>query len=214
MKWGEQLAALQRMEYDWTLRNINNPAFWGNLYNVGMGTSLDGQKALVAAANERTLATSAMQSIAERIAIQERTAIGQPYVDFCMTDPEGNPVALSDYVDKGKYILIDFWASWCGPCRAEMPNVLKAYNRYKDKRFDVVGVSLDSNRDQWLKAIEEEGIPWIQVSDLKGWESAGAKAYAVRSIPHTVLLDPQGKIIARGIRGEGLHKKLAELLDK
>ena len=108
--------------------------------------------------------------------------------------------------------MVDFWASWCGPCRGEMPNVIKAYNEFKDKGFAIVGVSLDSKADAWKKAIKDLGIPWAQMSDLKGWQCAGAALYNVRAIPATVLIDQSGKIIAKDLRGEELIAKLKELL--
>lgn len=129
--------------------------------------------------------------------------------DFTMNTPDGQPLSLKDL--RGKVLLIDFWASWCGPCRRENPNVVKAYKKYHDKGFDVLGVSLDKDKKRWLDAIEKDGLIWHHVSDLKGWANAAAQLYGVRSIPHTVLLDKDGKIIARNLRGPALEQKLAEL---
>ena len=129
-----------------------------------------------------------------------------------MQTPDGQNVKLSDYVGKGKVVLVDFWASWCGPCRREMPNLVEAYKQYKNKNFEIVGVSLDQNGDAWKAAIEQLNITWPQMSDLKYWNCEGAQLYAVSSIPHTVLIDGEGTIIARGLHGEDLQKKLAEVL--
>ena len=119
---------------------------------------------------------------------------------------------LSDYVGKSKYVLIDFWASWCGPCRAEMPTVVEAYTKFHDKGFEVVGVSLDNEKDAWVKAIAELKMPWPQMSDLKGWESEACAVYHVQAIPANVLVDEQGNIIAKDLRGEDLLNKMGELL--
>lgn len=141
-----------------------------------------------------------------------KVAVGKHYTDIALKSPEGKIVKVSDFVGKNKLVLIDFWASWCGPCRGEMPNVIKAYNEFKDKGFAIVGVSLDSKADAWKKAIKDLGIPWAQMSDLKGWQCAGAALYNVRAIPATVLIDQSGKIIAKDLRGEELIAKLKELL--
>lgn len=138
------------------------------------------------------------------------TAIGQQAPDFTLPNPEGKLLKLSDHF--GKYLLVDFWAAWCGPCRRENPNIVRVYNKYKDKGFSVYGVSLDSNKEAWIKAIQQDGLHWPQVSDLQFWNSGPAKLYGIRGIPGSVLLDPSGKIIARNIRGEDLEKKLAELI--
>lgn len=140
------------------------------------------------------------------------TAVGQKFTDFEMQTPEGKTVKLSDYAGKGKVVLVDFWASWCGPCRREMPNLVEAYKLYKDKNFEIVGVSLDQSGEAWQAAIKQLNITWPQMSDLKYWNCEGAKLYAVSSIPHTVLIDGEGTIIARGLHGEGLQEKLAEVL--
>jgi thiol-disulfide isomerase/thioredoxin len=124
--------------------------------------------------------------------------------------PEGKTLSLESL--RGKYVLVDFWASWCGPCRAENPNVVAAFNKFKGKSFTVFGVSLDDNKDKWVNAIQSDGLAWPQVSDLKGWESIPARAYGVESIPSNFLLDKEGRIIARDLRGPALEEKLAELL--
>ena len=128
-----------------------------------------------------------------------------------LATPEGPNLALSSL--RGKYVLIDFWASWCGPCRRENPNVVKTYANYKDKGFEIYGVSLDQNREAWLKAIETDKLVWKHVSDLQYWSSAGAQAYQVNSIPQTFLLDPAGRIIAKGLRGAALDEYLARLFE-
>lgn len=162
------------------------------------------------ALSERFRNSEKGKSMGDRLAIAKRTAIGQPAMDFTQKNTKGEPVTLSSL--RGKYILLDFWASWCGPCRAENPNVLKAYNKFKDKNFDVLAVSLDDNRDAWLKAIKEDGMPWIHVSDLKGFENKAAVQYGIRAIPQNFLIDPSGKIIASNLRGEKLEEALSKLI--
>lgn len=143
---------------------------------------------------------------------QKKTAVGTKFTDFEMPTPDGKTVKLSDYVGKGKVVLIDFWASWCGPCRREMPNLVEAYAKYKGKNFEIVGVSLDQDDAAWKESIKKMNMTWPQMSDLKFWQSEGAQLYAVNSIPHTVLIDGEGTIIARGLHGEELHAKIAELV--
>ncbi len=129
--------------------------------------------------------------------------------DFTMNNLENQPVKLSDF--RGKVLLIDFWASWCGPCRRENPHVVGLYNQYHEKGFDILGVSLDRTREPWVAAIEKDGLAWHHVSDLQGWSNSAARLYGVSSIPQTVLLDRDGKIIARNLRGEALDAKLKEI---
>jgi peroxiredoxin len=148
----------------------------------------------------------------KNIILTKNTAIGATAPDFSQNDVNDHPVRLSQF--RGKYVLLDFWASWCGPCRAENPNVLKAYQQYHDKNFTVLGVSLDrpGKKDDWLTAIKADKLEWTQVSDLKFWENEAAKLYGVRAIPQNFLIDPNGKIIAKNLSGEELNEKLKSIL--
>ena len=137
--------------------------------------------------------------------------IGQQYTDLEMADPDGKMHKISELVGEGKYVLVDFWASWCGPCRAEMPNVLEAYNKFHAKGFEVIGVSFDQKKEAWVKAVEQLQMPWLQISDLKGWQCAAAPIYKIDGIPDNILIDPQGKIIDRALRGKPLHTRLQRI---
>ena len=136
--------------------------------------------------------------------------VGTNAIDFTQADTSGNQVSLSSF--KGKYVLVDFWASWCGPCRRENPNLVAAYNQFKNKNFTVLGVSLDKGKDAWLKAISDDGLTWTHVSDLKFWSNEAAQLYKISSIPQNMLIDPAGKIIGKNLRGEELQQKLKEIL--
>jgi peroxiredoxin len=138
------------------------------------------------------------------------TSVGSKAPDFTQNNVSGEPVKLSDF--KGKYVLVDFWASWCGPCRQENPNVVKAYNAYKDKNFTILGVSLDENKYAWQSAIQKDGLTWAHVSDLKGWRNTAAVLFGVRSIPQNFLIDPNGIIVEKNLRGEALQQTLSEII--
>lgn len=144
---------------------------------------------------------------------KSRFSEGAKYTDFSQPDMNGKLTALSDYVGKGKIVLVDFWASWCGPCIKEMPNVVRAYNEYKDKGFEIVGVSFDSEENAWKGAVSRLNMAWPQMSDLKGWKNGAGQIYGIKSIPFTMLLDKDGTIIATNLRGEQLVNKLKTLLD-
>jgi len=151
-----------------------------------------------------------IQSLNKRLAVLKSVDIGQTAPVFTLSDTTGNPFTLTTL--KGGYLLIDFWASWCSPCRAENPNIVKAFQAFNKKGFNILGVSFDTNRDKWIKAIKDDKLAWNQVSDLKGWGNAAGKLYGIMSIPANVLLDPDRKIIAHNRKGEELMKKLEELL--
>jgi peroxiredoxin len=149
----------------------------------------------------------------EDIEIAKKTGIGKYAMDFTQNDTLGNPIMLSSL--RGKYLLVDFWASWCGPCRAENPNVVKVYNKYRDRNFHIIGVSLDrpGQKDKWMKAIHDDELAWTHVSDLKFWDNEVAKQYGIKAIPQNLLLDPNGKIIAKNLRGEELDVELGKAIE-
>lgn len=153
-----------------------------------------------------------IKDIEARVAVMKTVAIGQKAPDFTMNDVNDKPISLSSKIGTSKLLLIDFWASWCGPCRQENPNVVKVYKEYNKKGFDVYGVSLDKKKENWLKAIEKDQLTWTHVSDLQFWNNVAAKLYAVNSIPSNFLLDQKGTIIGRNLRGEALANKVKELL--
>jgi len=150
------------------------------------------------------------EAIKERLDVLKRTQVGQPYIDITLPDTSGNSVSLSEYVGEG-YVLLDFWAAWCGPCRKENPNLVEAYEKYHDQGFEIFGVSFDRSKDAWLKAIDRDNITWPQVSDLEYWDSKAGEKYGIRSIPSNFLINGEGKIVEKNLRGEELDKKLQEI---
>jgi thiol-disulfide isomerase/thioredoxin len=193
-----------------------NPNSLASLYSViGFastgGVDYEALNDRFALLSEEMRNTGAGRTIAGRLARMETVSVGKIAPDFELETPDGGKITLHGV--KARVKLIDFWASWCGPCRAENPNVVAMYKEYHPKGLEIVGVSLDRNREAWLKAIEDDGLTWVHGSDLQYWQSAPAKLYLVNSIPHTVLLDENNRIIARNLRGAELRAKIAGILD-
>ncbi len=174
--------------------------------------SLDQMKEISALIKSEYKSNERMKKVEARIQALDATAEGKAFIDLKGKTPEGANASLADYAGKGKYVLVDFWASWCPPCRAEMPKLVEAYKLNKGKAFEIVGISLDKTNDDWVKGIKNLNISWPQISDLKFWDSELAAAYGVNSIPHLVLLDKDGKILARGLSADQAIEKLNDLL--
>ncbi|SIN81353.1 TlpA disulfide reductase family protein [Chitinophaga niabensis] len=177
--------------------------------SAGMYTDMATAQTILSGLNKDLQKLDMAKELQQRIDAERLTAVGKPAPAFTQNDVNGQPISLASL--KGKVVLIDFWASWCSPCRAENPNMLKQYKIYKDKGFEILSVSLDSKKEPWVEAIEQDGLPWLHVSDLKGWNNTVGRLYGVRGVPACYLVDRDGKIIATEVRGEKLNTKLAEI---
>jgi len=194
----------------------NNPSsFVAPAILASLSYEMDGNEieSYINAMDTAVANTDIIRNLKERVAVMKTVAIGQKAPDFTMNDPEGNPVTLYSKVG-AKLLLVDFWAAWCGPCRRENPNVVSVYKEFNKKGFDVFGVSLDQKKDDWVKAISDDKLTWTHVSDLQYWNNSAAKIYAVSAIPANFLLDEQGVIIGKNLRGEDLAAKVKEVLGK
>lgn len=212
----EVFDAIKNLNINFVRDNINNPLGEGLFFALINQNqfSLEDIDLIISNAGDKFKSNDTVKAIIGMINETKKVAVGQKFVDFTMQDPSGKEISLSDFAGKGKYVLIDFWASWCGPCIKEMPTLVEAYGRYKGKNFEIVGVSLDDKNgaSQWKAAIKRYNMTWPQMSDLQKWDSQARILYGFNSIPHTVLLDPNGIIIAKDLRGKKLLDKLAVLI--
>lgn len=190
-----------------------HPKSFFSMYLIGLENNYEDIRRLYDKLDQSAKDTKMGQTIAKRLALLATRQIGHKVPDFTQADTSGHPVHFNTFRSGYQYILIDFWASWCAPCRAENPNVLKAYNQYKDKGFTVIGISLDDNANRWKKAIRQDKMPWTQISELNGWKNGLSSKLGIEFIPSNLLIDQEGKIIAKDLRGEDLDHKLKELMD-
>lgn len=195
-------------------RNADNQygldLFKNNFYIL----SLADKENILSKISDKDAEDPGIKRISDQVSREKATAVGMKFTNFTMLDTEGKEVSLSDYVGNGKVTLIDFWASWCGPCRRAMPELVELYSQFKSKGFEIIGVSLDNNAEAWKNALTQMNMTWPQMSDLKGWQCEGATLYGVSSIPATVLVSPDGTILARNPSSEELHAEIEKALAK
>lgn len=212
LKKGEEEAYKQRsaIKLKYLQDNIDNImglTLLHNMYRTMASLQVDEYLRKIPAAFENN---SWYKDLSKYVEIARKTWPGQEYLDLELQTPEGKNKKISECIAQGQYTIIDFWASWCGPCRAEMPNLVKIFKDFGDSGVNIVGISLDTNVDAWKKAIKDLGITWAQLSDLKGWKSKAAEEYGIFSIPQTIIIAPNGRILKKGLRGEDLYKACAD----
>lgn len=207
-KASEKLSAVAKT---YLSANINKLIAGKTLSDFRYNLSEEEQNDIIMKADSVFKSAPGVDKLIAHLDVLKKVAVGQKFTDFEMADLKGEVKKLSDYIGQNKYTLVDFWASWCPPCRKEMPNLVALHKKYKSKGFEIVGVSLDSDKAAWEKGIKDLSITWPQLSDLKGWQNEGAALYGVNSIPHVLLIDKEGTIIAKQLHGDKLNQKLEEL---
>ena len=216
----ERREAIEKEIEQLTLTTIDNNRdnFFGVALMPNRAYELSGQETLdeIAKFSPEMQQTKELTDLKASAEQKLKTDVGQPYIDIVQNNAEGQPVSLKSVIDNpaNKYTLVDFWASWCGPCMGEVPHLKETYDKFHKKGFEIYGVSFDNNRDKWLAAVKDNGMDWIHVSELQQFDNQAAKDYAVQGIPSNFLIDSQGRIVAKNLRGEDLYKKVEELLGK
>jgi thiol-disulfide isomerase/thioredoxin len=215
-EWDEQSEKV-KADYTRFFENNINDSVGQEIFATSKWTrrlSPEQLEAVLAKAGDKFKETDTYKKSSERLHNMKTSVPGNLFKDIVAEAPNGSEIKLSDYAGKGKYVLLDFWASWCPPCRAEMPHLVELYNEFKDSDFEIVGYSLDKDDQAWKNGIEQLHITWPQMSDCSYWESAPVKSYAVQGIPCTLLIDPEGKIIARGLTGKELEDEIRAKVHK